>query len=87
MCFRPSSVDSSVMCPSCGKKVSALGGVALPNCPFCNADLSNARLATADDNLETSPLGNAPMAAPAAPSAPGVVSPVSGAVPSPPTPK
>ncbi len=78
MCFRPSSVDMSVICPECGKKVSAMGGVPLTTCLFCGADLTDARPATAADNQEAKPLGNATAAAspsapaaPAAPKAPG----------------
>lgn len=75
MCFRPSSVDSSVICPECGKKVSAMGGVPLTKCLFCGADLSNARAATAEDNQEAKPLGNDVMpAAPSAPKAPSAPS-------------
>jgi len=73
MCFRPSSVDMSVMCPGCGKKVSSMGGIVQTNCPFCGADLADAREATAADNLPTAPLdgpGSPPVQAPKPPAAP-----------------
>lgn len=52
MCFRPSSADLSVICPSCGKKVSSLGGIKQTACLFCKADLTNADPAsTTETNL------------------------------------
>lgn len=69
MCFRPSQADMSVMCPDCGKKVSSLGGIVQTKCPFCGADLTNARTATAADNLTAAPMSHP--ASPGAPKAPG----------------
>jgi predicted amidophosphoribosyltransferase len=39
MCFRPSSVDMTVICPGCGKKVSSMGGIRQKKCPFCKTEL------------------------------------------------
>lgn len=80
MCFRPSQADLSVICPNCGKKVSSLGGVLQTKCPFCNEDLTDAREATAADNL---PIASADRAtampeAPMAPAAPSVPAPPTG---------
>ena len=42
MCFRPSSSGASepIQCPNCGQTVFPMNGVVLPECPFCDADLT-----------------------------------------------
>ena len=41
MCFRPSTVEQSLNCPECGKKINAIGGRIPHICPFCEADISD----------------------------------------------
>lgn len=52
MCFRPSTVEQSVTCPECGKKINAVMGQVPVECPFCEADISalaNVAMANAGD--------------------------------------
>lgn len=41
MCFRPSTVEQSLNCPECGKKINAIGGRIPQICPFCETDISD----------------------------------------------
>jgi len=80
MCFRPTSVDASVVCPGCGKKVSSLGGITLTACPFCKADLKDAQPApdiAAPPVIPPAPPAQAPAAPKAPPSAPKAPPPLS----------
>lgn len=60
MCFRPADASATgpSACPSCGKTIQSMGGIALKKCPFCGVALSDA------------PAPAAP-SAPSAPKAPG----------------
>jgi len=37
--FLQFSKPKQVICPNCGKKLNPVGGVMIPKCPFCKADL------------------------------------------------
>ena len=39
MCFRPGGVAKPTICPNCGKKLAAIGGVKQKICPFCKTPL------------------------------------------------
>lgn len=77
MCFRPATAAVDVKCPGCGETISPLGGLYPPNCPYCNADLSEV---TANGGSGETPAPGAPSApsapgAPSAPKAPGAPKP------------
>lgn len=61
MCFRPAETLLPINCPSCGKKISAIGGTYPPACPFCKGDISEA---IANQNATSG--SEAPVAAPSA---------------------
>lgn len=69
MCFRPAETLLPINCPSCGKKISAIGGTYPPACPFCKGDISEA-ISNQNAVAGSEALMAAPGAAPVAPAAP-----------------
>ncbi len=75
MCFRPADASASgpSACPSCGKTIQSMGGIALKKCPFCGEPLGETPAAPAP-GAPAAPAPGAP-AAPGAPKAPGAPTP------------
>ena len=69
MCFRPATAEAAFVCPECGKKVNPIMGNLPDTCPFCDADISNAKSATSA--APSAPKAPGAPAAPSAPKAPG----------------
>ncbi|WP_139653601.1 hypothetical protein [Raoultibacter phocaeensis] len=66
MCFRPADASAAgpSACPSCGKTIQSMGGIALKKCPFCGVEFPEAP-------ASPKPAASASPAAPSAPKAPG----------------
>lgn len=72
MCFRPATAETAFICPECGKKINPIMGNLPDTCPFCEADISNAKNATTPGAPSTpsTPATPGVPTAPGAPSAP-----------------
>ena len=75
MCFRPADAAAPpVVCPNCGKEVTASRGIIPKKCPFCREPLPQDGAAEVVGSVSAAPKAPAP-ANPAAPKVPGAPTP------------